>query len=106
MGGRLAFHLACSIIALSVPSQLAPFLRLFRGPSPCESADVNSVVCTVVPAVRTRLFTSAPGTKSAKCAFGKMTDQDADDVRGGPNGVLSLKQARLNLMNVETDSPN
>ena len=33
-------------------------------------------------------------------------DQDADDVRGGPNGVLSLKQARLNLMNVENDSPN
>jgi hypothetical protein len=25
-------------------------------------------------------------------------DHDADDVRGGPNGVLSLKQARLNYL--------
>ena len=24
-------------------------------------------------------------------------DHDADDVRGGPNGVLSLRQARLNF---------
>lgn len=24
-------------------------------------------------------------------------DHDADDVRGGPNGVLSLKQARINF---------
>ena len=24
-------------------------------------------------------------------------DHDADDVRGGPNGVLSLKQARVNF---------
>ena len=32
-------------------------------------------------------------------------DQDQDDVRGGPNGLLSLKQARLNYAKYGASDP-
>jgi hypothetical protein len=53
------------------------------------------------PCCRYKTLYGRAGYEICKVCFWEddgQDDHDADDVRGGPNGALSLKQARLNFL--------
>ena len=62
-------------------------------------------VCIAARVAVAGRWRSELATRFARFAFGKMTaedDHDADEVRGGPNGTLSLTQARRELLEVRS----